>query len=148
LVRYPRHAPVIFPCHPRTRKNIEAFGLSQLLDFNGMQHDTVMSGIIVTEPLGYNDFLYLWKDAVGVLTDSGGMQEETTALKIPCITMRTTTERPITADMGSNEVVGTDGDRIVVLAERMLHGRWKASRIPDLWDGRASERIVEVLLRG
>ena len=141
-----KHAPVVFPCHPRTRKNIERFGLSQLLDFNSMQRDTVASGIIVTEPLGYNDFLYLWKDAAGVLTDSGGMQEETTALKIPCITMRTTTERPITAEIGSNEVVGTDGDRIITLANKILLNQWKSSRIPELWDGRASERIVKILI--
>jgi UDP-N-acetylglucosamine 2-epimerase (non-hydrolysing) len=138
--------PIVFPCHPRTRKNIEQFGLSHLfnLDYAGISN--IQSGIIVTEPLGYDDFLYLWKDAAGVLTDSGGLQEETTALKIPCITMRTSTERPVTADVGSNEVVGIDGERIVALAEKMLVGAWKESRIPDLWDGKASERIVKVLL--
>lgn len=137
--------PVVFPCHPRTRKNIEQFGLATALttDLSGIA--PIKNGIIVTEPLGYDDFLYLWKDAAGMLTDSGGLQEETTALQIPCITMRTSTERPITAQVGSNEVVGTDGGKIVELAHRMLSGSWKESRVPDLWDGRASERIVEVL---
>ncbi len=142
-----RQAPVIFPCHPRTRKNIEQFGLSSYLADGSGHASAIESGIIVTEPLGYNDFLYLWKDAAGVLTDSGGLQEETTAIKIPCITMRTTTERPITAEIGSNEVAGTDGDRIIALAEKMLEGKWKESLIPDLWDGKASERIVEILLK-
>ena len=74
------------------------------------------------------------------------MQEETTALKIPCITMRTTTERPITAEIGSNEVVGTDGDRIITLANKILLNQWKSSRIPELWDGKASERIVKIVI--
>ena len=140
-------APVVFPCHPRTRKNIERFGLADRLttDFAGTGELT--GGILVTEPLGYDDFLYLWKGAAGMLTDSGGLQEETTALQIPCITMRTSTERPVTAQVGSNEVVGTDGEKIVALAEKMLAGTWKTSRVPELWDGRASERIVEVLER-
>jgi UDP-N-acetylglucosamine 2-epimerase (non-hydrolysing) len=137
--------PIIFPCHPRTRKNIEQFGLSHLLDEKYQGKSTIGAGIIITEPLGYDDFLYLWKDAAGVLTDSGGLQEETTALKIPCITMRTSTERPITAEIGSNEVVGIDGELIISLAAKMLKGQWKESRIPELWDGKASERIVDVL---
>ncbi|NLE01998.1 MAG: UDP-N-acetylglucosamine 2-epimerase (non-hydrolyzing) [Fibrobacter sp.] len=138
--------PIIFPCHPRTRKNIEQFGLLHLFSGALQAKSKISSGIILTEPLGYNDFLYLWKDAAGVLTDSGGLQEETTALKIPCITMRTSTERPITAEIGSNEVVGIDGGRIINLAQKMLTGNWKESRIPDLWDGKASERIVEILI--
>lgn len=139
-------APVIFPCHPRTRKNIERFGLLHLFYGSLQGKSKISSGIILSEPLGYNDFLYLWKDAAGVLTDSGGLQEETTALKVPCITMRTSTERPVTAEIGSNEVVGIDRERIISLAQRMLAGNWKESRIPDLWDGKASERIVEILL--
>ena len=140
-----RDVPIVFPCHPRTRKNIEQFGLSNFLDTGYQNRSAVTSGIIVTEPLGYDDFLYLWKNAAGVLTDSGGLQEETTALKIPCITMRTSTERPVTAEIGSNEVVGADGERIIAYAKKMLTGSWKKSGIPDLWDGKASERIVDVL---
>jgi UDP-N-acetylglucosamine 2-epimerase (non-hydrolysing) len=138
-------APVLFPCHPRTRKNIDAFGLSHLLRTELNEKEKLSSGIICTDPLGYNEFLYLWKDAAGMLTDSGGLQEETTALKIPCITMRTTTERPVTASIGSNIVVGTDGEKIIELAGDILNGKWKESRIPELWDGNASRRIVDSL---
>jgi UDP-N-acetylglucosamine 2-epimerase (non-hydrolysing) len=140
-----KETPVVFPCHPRTRKNIEQFGLSHLLTTDLGGTSPLRSGILVTDPLGYDDFLSLWKDATGMLTDSGGLQEETTALQIPCITMRTSTERPVTAQVGSNEVVGTDGAKIIELTQRMLAGTWKESRVPDLWDGRAAERIVEVL---
>lgn len=137
--------PIVFPCHPRTQKNIDRFGLSHLLTTDLSGTSPFRGGILVTDPLGYDDFLSLWKDATGMLTDSGGLQEETTALRIPCITMRTSTERPITAQVGSNEVAGTDSAKIIELAHRMLAGTWKESRVPDLWDGRASERIVEVL---
>jgi UDP-N-acetylglucosamine 2-epimerase (non-hydrolysing) len=102
--------------------------------------------LIITEPLDYNDFLYLWKDAAFVLTDSGGLQEETTALKIPCITMRDTTERPITAEIGSNVVVGADGGKIISLCKDALQENWKKSEIPPLWDGKASERIVATII--
>jgi UDP-N-acetylglucosamine 2-epimerase (non-hydrolysing) len=140
-------APIVFPCHPRTRKNIETFGLSNYFEAGATGPGTLTNGILLTEPLGYNDFLYLWKEASLVLTDSGGLQEETTALKVPCITMRETTERPITAEIGSNVVVGSDGPKIVSLGRQALAGSWKESRIPDLWDGKASERIVEILLK-
>jgi UDP-N-acetylglucosamine 2-epimerase (non-hydrolysing) len=138
-------APVIFPCHPRTRKQIETFGLSGYFSVIPEQ-GVISSGIIMLDPLGYNEFLYLWKDAALVLTDSGGLQEETTALKIPCITMRENTERPITAEYGSNEVVGIDAEKIISLGNNALAGKWKESKIPEMWDGRASERIVERLL--
>ena len=104
-------------------------------------------GVYLTDPLGFDDFLCLWKDATLVLTDSGGLQEETTALKVPCITMRKTTERPITVEIGSNEVVGTDPEKIVSLGDLALAGNWKKSGIPDLWDGKASQRIVETLVK-
>lgn len=140
-----RNVPVIFPCHPRTRKNIARFQLgTRFIE----QHDTPAnpsSGIILLQPLGYDDFLYLWKDASLVLTDSGGLQEETTALRLPCITMRTSTERPVTAEIGSNEVVGTSKGKIVTLGSRALQGTWKKGNIPELWDGQASHRIVEIL---
>ncbi len=138
-------APVIFPCHPRTSKQIETFGLSGYYSAIPEQ-GVISSGLIMLDPLGYNEFLYLWKDAALVLTDSGGLQEETTALKIPCITMRENTERPITADCGSNEIAGTDTDKIYELGKEALSGRWKDCRIPEMWDGKASERIAEILL--
>lgn len=137
-------SPVVFPCHPRTRKQIDTFGLSGY--FSSIpETGFISSGLFLLDPLGYNDFLYLWKDAALVLTDSGGLQEETTALKIPCITMRENTERPITAECGSNEVVGINTNNIFALGSRALSGEWKSSRIPDMWDGRASERIIDIL---
>jgi UDP-N-acetylglucosamine 2-epimerase (non-hydrolysing) len=137
-------APVLFPCHPRTKKNIEAFGLMpRFACDDGVS--PVGRGIRLLEPLSYNDFLYLWKDAALVLTDSGGLQEETTALKIPCVTLRDTTERPITQEIGSNVVVGTDREKILHYGRRALAGTWKKSAIPALWDGKAGERIVALL---
>ncbi len=137
-------APVIFPCHPRTKKNLETFGLMhRFMPDDGAS--PVGSGIYLLHPLSYNEFLYLWKDASLVVTDSGGLQEETTALKIPCITMRETTERPITVEIGSNVVVGTDPEKIIHYGRLALAGTWKQSGIPPLWDGKASERIVETL---
>ena len=138
-------APIIFPCHPRTLSRIKEFGLQDLVTEWKPGQD-VNGGIIATSPLGYMDFLNLWKDAACALTDSGGLQEETTALKIPCITFRESTERPITAEVGTNEVVGTDTEKIAGLFKSAIAGTWKKSRVPDLWDGKASERIVEKLL--
>jgi UDP-N-acetylglucosamine 2-epimerase (non-hydrolysing) len=128
-------APVVFPIHPRTLKNIEIFGLKSLLETNN---------IITTNPLDYNDFLYLWKDSCLVVTDSGGLQEETTALKIPCLTLRENTERPITAEIGSNIIVGTDTEKIIHYSNEISEGRWKECRVPEMWDGLASERIVKI----
>ena len=140
-----KQAPIIFPCHPRTKKDLERFSLLNHFSPIVTGPAPIGPGIYITEPLGYDDFLYLWKDALLVLTDSGGLQEETTALKIPCITMRETTERPITAEIGSNVVVGSDADKIIELGKQALAGQWKMCRIPDLWDGKASARIVEIL---
>lgn len=127
--------PLVFPVHPRTRGNIERFGIR------------VSERICLTRPLPYMEFLNLWSDARMVLTDSGGLQEETTALGIPCITMRENTERPVTVSEGTNQVVGTDPDRIIEAAEAVLDGRWKTGRRPELWDGHAAERIVDQLGR-
>lgn len=125
--------PIVFPVHPRTRNNLERFGLR------------LSARIITTPPLGYLDFLNLWKDARIVLTDSGGIQEETTALGVPCLTLRENTERPITIEEGTNELVGTDRHAIVAAARRVLAGGGKQGRRPELWDGRAAERIVQHL---
>jgi UDP-N-acetylglucosamine 2-epimerase (non-hydrolysing) len=146
LAEVAAQAPIIFPCHPRTRKQIERFGLSSFFreaDIHSPQ--SWRSGIYLTDPLGYDDFLYLWRSAALVLTDSGGLQEETTALKIPCLTLRDNTERPITAEIGSNVIVGQDPEKIRHFAAKALAGAWPNSAIPDLWDGQASARIITVL---
>jgi UDP-N-acetylglucosamine 2-epimerase (non-hydrolysing) len=127
--------PVIFPAHPRTQ---------QRLTQSGIQHHP---NLRVIPPVGYLDFLCLLSKATLVLTDSGGIQEETTALGVPCLTLRENTERPITISQGTNQLVGTDPAKIVAAAQEVLSGKSKAGRIPPLWDGHAAERIVEILLR-
>jgi UDP-N-acetylglucosamine 2-epimerase (non-hydrolysing) len=103
------------------------------------------ANITLVGPQAYMAFLDLWKDAAVVLTDSGGLQEETTALGVPCITLRENTERPVTVDQGTNILAGTDPSRIVAEVRKVLCGEGKQGRRPHLWDGRAAERIVEVL---
>lgn len=127
--------PLLFPVHPRTRANIEKFGID------------LGPNIDLVGPQAYMAFLNAWKDATVVLTDSGGLQEETTALGVPCITIRENTERPITVEEGTNVLVGTDPRRIVAEAHKVLRGEGKHGRRPHLWDGRAAERIVAVLAR-
>lgn len=127
--------PLIFPVHPRTRANIEKFGID------------LGPNVTLAGPQAYMAFLNLWKDAAVVLTDSGGLQEETTALGVPCITIRENTERPVTVDEGTNVLAGTDPEAIVREARKVLRGEGKQGRRPQLWDGRAAERIVAVLAR-
>ena len=127
--------PVIFPVHPRTRKNLEQFGLLNRLHKN----------IILLEPLGYTQFLSLLRDAKLVVTDSGGIQEETTYLGVQCITLRKNTERPVTVTVGTNHVGGTDMKVIEELTLRVLHKEQKQGRVPQLWDGRTSERIIKII---
>jgi UDP-N-acetylglucosamine 2-epimerase (non-hydrolysing) len=129
-------APVVFPVHPRTRKMMEDAGLPP-----------PPPGLRLVEPMGYLEFLALTSQARLVLTDSGGLQEESTALGVPCLTVRENTERPITVTVGTNTVVGTDPDRIVSEARRALEGKGKAGKVPDLWDGHAAERIAAVYER-
>jgi UDP-N-acetylglucosamine 2-epimerase (non-hydrolysing) len=140
-----REVPVIFPCHPRSRKNIAKFGFDCYLSDTWGNGQTVEKGLICLPPLGYNDFLYLWKDASLVITDSGGLQEETTALEVPCLTIRENTERPVTVEVGSNLIVGTDGARLKAESRKALEGQWKACAVPELWDGRTGERIKTIL---
>ena len=131
--------PIVFPIHPRTRKNLERFGLSQ--------RAAAVPGLRLVEPLGYLEFLRLLSDAVMVLTDSGGIQEETTVLGVPCITLRENTERPVTIEEGTNVLVGTDREKILGAADAVLTGRTRTGKVPELWDGHAAERIVGVLLK-
>jgi len=126
-----REVPVVFPVHPRTRARIAQ-------DLGGRAPE-----LQLLEPLGYLDFLRLMMDARLVLTDSGGIQEETTVLGVPCLTLRENTERPVTLDQGTNHLVGSDPATIRAEARKILDGEARASRVPDLWDGGAAARIVE-----
>jgi UDP-N-acetylglucosamine 2-epimerase (non-hydrolysing) len=134
--------PVFFPLHPRTRRSIENFGLGQYLsDSQGGKY----SGIIPLDPLGYLDFLCLNDRARIVLTDSGGVQEETTVLGVPCLTLRESTERPATVEHGTNQIVGVDSQRILAAARSTLQQPARASQRPPLWDGNTAPRIVAII---
>ena len=129
--------PILFPAHPRTVRRVREFGFEKRL--------AAMPNLWLTEPLGYLGFLNLMANARLVLTDSGGIQEETTILGVPCLTLRENTERPVTVTQGTNTVVGSDSQRIVAEALAVLDGKGKAGRVPELWDGKAAERIVRVV---
>jgi UDP-N-acetylglucosamine 2-epimerase (non-hydrolysing) len=124
---------VVFPVHPRTRSRLREFELEGTLD-----------GVLLTDPLGYVDFLALTSHASLILTDSGGLQEESTALGIPCLTLRENTERPVTVTDGTNRVVGTKTADIVAGVDQTFASA-APTRIPELWDGHAAERIAAVL---
>ena len=128
---------LIFPIHPRTKNNLDKFGLMPLLDH--------AHNIILLDPLGYLDFLGLINRSVVLLTDSGGIQEETTYLGVPCITIRENTERPITVAEGTNYLIGTDTQKIIETVSLILDGKGKDSRIPMYWDGKAGDRIIKIL---
>lgn len=129
---------LVLPLHPRTRKNIEQFGLKPKVGS--------IPNLILTEPLGYIDFVKLMKHSKLVLTDSGGVQEETTFLGVPCITMRTTTERPITCQIGTNILVYPEKDKLINAVQEILNGNLRQHKIPPLWDGKTAKRIVEIIL--
>jgi UDP-N-acetylglucosamine 2-epimerase (non-hydrolysing) len=130
--------PIVFPAHPRTRKMIEELGLARRV--------AALEGFQMIDPVGYLDFLRLMSAARLVLTDSGGIQEETTVLGIPCITLRENTERPITVEMGTNTIAGTDTKKIVAAAERALDNPDKSNlRVPEFWDGHTADRILDAL---
>jgi UDP-N-acetylglucosamine 2-epimerase (non-hydrolysing) len=136
-----RELPIVFPIHPRTQKMIEQFGLTKYLSKNRIK------GIWAIEPLSYLDFLNLNMHAKMVFTDSGGLQEETTVLGVPCITLRFNTERPITCLEGTNCLVGNEPEKILEAARKVINGGAVTGKIPEKWDGRAAERIVKVLLK-
>ena len=138
LVQISEDMPVFFPVHPRTRKKLEEFDLFRLV-----KH----SNIKLLHPMPYVSFLKLWKDSALVLTDSGGLQEETTVLGVPCFTIRENTERPITIEEGTNILVGTRKEGILSAYEEFRKNGGKKGRVPELWDGNAAERIVEILRR-
>jgi UDP-N-acetylglucosamine 2-epimerase (non-hydrolysing) len=130
--------PILFPVHPRTRGRFAEFGLDELVASS--------EGLRLIEPQGYLPFLDLMQNASLVLTDSGGIQEETTILGVPCLTLRENTERPVTISEGTNTLVGSDPDKIVRVASRVLSAGRAMPRRPELWDGRAAERIVSILV--
>ncbi|MEC5166429.1 UDP-N-acetylglucosamine 2-epimerase (non-hydrolyzing) [Flavobacterium sp. PL11] len=125
--------PVVFPIHPRTAKIIESLNISA-------------SNLHIVEPLGYLEFNYLVQYAKAVVTDSGGITEETTVMGVPCLTLRDNTERPETITIGTNELVGTNPKNIKPALDKIFSGTWKKGGIPDLWDGKAAERIVKEII--
>jgi len=131
------HKKIIFPVHPRTAKNLEKFGLKEKINEN----------IIITDPIGYIDFINLLENSDLILTDSGGIQEESTYLGVQCITLRTTTERPSTIEEGTNLLVGEDYSKAEEEVMKIINGHRKIGNIPDLWDGKAADRLSEILLK-
>ena len=131
--------PVVFPCHPRTKKELTS---SLLWNLVGREN------IRIVEPLGYIEFLRVQSDAKFILTDSGGVQEESTYLGVPCITLRYNTERPVTVEIGTNILTGPDPSQVMPAIEQILSGKFKKGNIPPLWDGQTARRITEILISG
>ena len=132
-----KQLPIVFPIHPRTQKMITQFGLSDVVE--------AMPNLILTEPLGYFDFGKLVAKSKFVITDSGGIQEETTVYRIPCITIRENTERPITITDGTNNLAGNNRELITGFVDQILNDEWKKGIIPKYWDGKTAERIIAFL---
>lgn len=129
---------IVFPVHPRTRKMLKEFGLNE--------RALSIKNLILTEPIGYLDFLRLMDNAALLLTDSGGIQEETTYLGVPCLTLRENTERPITVELGTNQLVGLDVQKVIQKSMDVFDGKAKVGCVPTLWDGKAAERIAKILV--
>jgi UDP-N-acetylglucosamine 2-epimerase (non-hydrolysing) len=133
VVSSSREKKIVFPIHPRTRKVFERLGV---------QYDN----LYLCDPLGYLEFNYLVQKALAVITDSGGITEETTVMGIPCLTLRDNTERPETIDTGTNELIGTNPDAVKPALDKLFQGKWKTGGIPDKWDGLAAKRIIDILV--
>ena len=133
IIKYSKGIPIIFPVHPRTAKQLVSLGIKY-------------SNLHTIKPLGYLEFNYLVERAMAVITDSGGITEETTVMNIPCMTLRDNTERPETIEMGTNELLGTNPKAIGPSMEKLFLGKWKRGKAPELWDGKAASRIVQHLL--
>lgn len=132
IIKSSKGLSLIFPVHPRTRKVINSFT------------DPLSEALFLAEPLGYLEFNYLVERSLAVITDSGGITEETTVMGVPCMTLRNSTERPETVSMGTNELLGTNPDAIAPAMEKLLSGQWKKGSIPPLWDGHTAERIIDI----
>lgn len=141
-----RLAPVLFVTHPRTRNRLQQVSSkATLVDMSNRLDEVHKEYVYLLPPLGYLEFLWLMSKSAAVLTDSGGIQEETTYLGIPCLTLRDNTERPITVELGTNQLVGLNHEKILSSLDTIVSGTWKRGIVPQLWDGRAAERVVEVL---
>jgi len=144
LAEIARSAAVVFPVHPRTTEQLGRFGFAR---YFSASWDATGAGLRMLPPLGYLEFLHLESSAAAVVTDSGGVQEETTALGVPCFTLRNSTERPITIEQGTNALVGSDVPALVRGVREALAGRGKQGRAPELWDGHAAQRITAILMK-
>ncbi len=133
IIESSKGLPIIFPVHPRTAKNLQNLGIDA-------------KNLHMVEPMSYLEFNFIVKNSKAVVTDSGGITEETTQMKVPCMTLRNNTERPETIEIGTNELIGTNPDNVIPAFEKLFKGYWKKGGIPPLWDGKTSERIVEHLL--
>lgn len=132
IIEGSKELPIIFPVHPRTAKNLQALGIQK-------------DHLLIIDPMSYLEFNYLVKYAKAVITDSGGITEETTVMRVPCMTLRNNTERPETVTVGTNELIGTDPKNLPPAFDRLFTGQWKKGAIPELWDGKTGERIVTIL---
>lgn len=132
IIEESRGLPIIFPVHPRTAKNLQNLGINA-------------SNLIMVEPMSYLEFNYLVKFAKAVITDSGGITEETTVMGVPCITLRNNTERPETVEIGTNELIGTNPANLPPAFQLLFDGKWKKGSVPPLWDGKTADRIIAVL---
>jgi UDP-N-acetylglucosamine 2-epimerase (non-hydrolysing) len=135
IIQSSKGLPILFPVHPRTASNLKKLAIKS-------------PNLHLVEPLSYLKFNFLVKNALGVITDSGGITEETTVMNVPCITLRNSTERPETVSHGTNELIGTDPESIAPYMGKIMRGEWKRGSIPEKWDGKSARRIIEYLLRG
>lgn len=139
IVAHSQNMPIIFPVHPRTSKIIKTLMSSNI-------QNSIAKNLHLVEPLGYLEFNYLVEKTKAVITDSGGITEETTVMNIPCMTLRENTERPETIELGTNELLGVDPKSIAPAMKKLFSGKWKKGNVPKLWDGKTSERIVNCLI--
>jgi UDP-N-acetylglucosamine 2-epimerase (non-hydrolysing) len=144
-----RKIPILFPVHPRTKKQLSAFGFQDRILFRDVRQRVDLSspGFYGMDPMGYLDFVKLMVYSTLIFTDSGGIQEEAMVLNVPCLTLRKTTERPITIAQGTNVLVWNDTKKIIREASKILTGKLKKAKIPAVWDGKTAERIIKILIR-